>query len=77
MGLGTDTSSGFRVTQVPAEQSKVTAGPDFSQASHCTDASVHSCLGCASGTFWCWEIKAIDPCQLEGHFSRIKMSKAH
>lgn len=77
MGLGADISSGVRVTQVHAEQSKVTVGPDFSQAFHCTAASAHSCLGCASGTFWCWDIKAMDPCQLEGHFSRIKMSKAH
>lgn len=77
MGLGTGISSWGRVTQVHAGQSKVPVGPDFLQASHCIVANTHSCLGCASGTVLCWEIKAMHPCQLEGHFSRIKMSKAH
>lgn len=77
MSLGTGISSGCRVTQVHAGQSKVPVGLDFLQASHCTAASTHSCLGCASGTVLCWEIKAMDPCQLEGHFWRIKMSKSH
>lgn len=77
MSLGTGISLGFGITQVDAEQSKGTVELDFSQASHCTAASAHSCLGCAAGTFLCWEIKTMDPCQLEGHFSRIEMSKAH
>lgn len=77
MGLGTAISSGGRVAQVHAGQSKVPVGSDFLQASHCTAASAHSCLGCASGTILCWEIKVMDPFQLEDHFSRIKMSKAH
>lgn len=77
MGLGTGISSGCRVTQVLAGQSKVPIGPDYLQSSHCKAASTHSCLGCASGTVLCWEIKAMDLCQLESHFSRTNMAKAH